>query len=238
MAGNQLITEIAAEARGLGWEPPGGIDHVTYVRRAVAVMWALSFELRGSGPSWLTHAYGKEADDLSPRLPGGRYQALLDEAMRHAPTLAANPLAYDLAVAAPSRWAAEVALLAEGRRRTGRAQSLIRSCARIQLAMTRNGVAPVGRASGRDGVAERLWVPIGRARANAARLRGDGRGRGLFLLAREAEIWRERESELLWGPLVSPARPVARRAGEGRAEPGPVGPVGPVDEIDDEGWGG
>jgi hypothetical protein len=211
MSGNTMISEIVAEARLLGWEPPGGIDHVTYARRAVAVMWALNFELRQSGPTWLEHAYRQEADDLSPRLPFGLQGVLGLARAYHERALVASPLATDLAVAAPSRWAAEVALLAEGRRRTGRAQGLIRSCARIQRAMTRHGVAPVGRASGRDGVAVNVWLPLGRARADATRLRDDGRGRGLFLLAREAEIWRERESELLWDPLVSPARPLGRR---------------------------
>jgi hypothetical protein len=221
--GNPLLTEIAAGARLLGWERPGGIDHVEYARRAVAVMWALAFELRRTGPSWLKHVYWEEADDLSPRLPFGRYQAVLDEALRRAPTLAANPLAYDLAIAAPSRWAAEASLLAEDRRRTGCAQSLVRSCARIQAACVRHGVEPVALAGARQGEEE----TDGTGRAYATRLRDDGRGRGLYLLARETEILREGEALDLWGPIVSPARPLGRRAGEGSSE---------FDEFGDEGW--
>jgi hypothetical protein len=207
MARNGLLAEIAAGARLLGWERPAGIDHVEYVRRAVCGMWALHFALRASArPPWLAHAYFQEANDL---LPANKLDRSRDLADLYGDLWA-------LALVAPSRWAMEVALLALDRRRTGRAQSLVRACSRIQMAMERHGVDPIGRAG-----------------EHATRLRDDGRTRGLFLLPRETEILRESDDLWIWGGGVSlaPARP---SSGGGDAYAG--GEDGSGLEEDLEGW--
>lgn len=172
---NPMVAEVAAAARLLGQKPPE-IDHVEYVRWATRGMVALEIVLRVVGPTWLEYAYK---------------QAVFDMTRRQGRTVRVQPLGgldgedvdpADLrfvAQVAPSRWPGEAALKAASARRVGRVIKLIRACHRIQLAMERNGVTPVGRAT---------------------RVGDDGRTRGLFLAIRETEIWRESERFPLWGP--------------------------------------
>jgi hypothetical protein len=206
MARNQLITDLAAEAKRLGWSPPDDLDHVEYVYRALRAMH--TFAEAGDADGWLVHAYSQEYRDLNrsfktrwePLIPPGDGSGLLA-----------------LALEAPAIWAAEVALLANGRRRTGQAQKLIGSCRRIQLSMVRHGVDSVGR-----------WGE------RATPIRDDVRARGLFLLARGTE--REEEDwSLFWGVAVAgaDARTTTREYATGAGDGGPG-------ELDDdamiEGW--
>lgn len=194
MSGNHMLAEIAAGARLLGWSAPLGIDHTDYAKQAVLGMWAITLNLRAEDwrdARWLEHAYAQEARDLSKvRTRPDSLIPSLD-----GPDVVPIDLLL-LAYSAPSRWAMEVALLADGRRRTGRAQRLVESCRRIQLAMTRHGVDPVGRD----------------ASERATRLRDDGRARGLYLLSREAERMKMSDSFDLWGSSLSSAdaRPTTR----------------------------
>jgi hypothetical protein len=185
MAENQTLTEIAAEARALGWERRTDLDHVRYVSLASYQMLVIATALAAAdGPRWLTHAYQRESQSYPP--PGIGWWKLVIP-----PTLL--PV---VARATPSRWAAEVAVLAEGRRRTGRAMKLLGSCRRIQLAMVRHGMTPLGRAT----------APID----------GDDRTRPSFLLPRETEIEREDGWTRFWGGDEGGGSPGAA-ASRGRA---------------------
>lgn len=204
MTTNQLVEEVAAGARLLGQKPPD-IDHVEYVRWATRGMVALEIVLRVVGPPWLRYAYEQAVSDMTKRQ--GRIVRVQPLGGLDGPDVDPSDLRL-VAQVAPSRWPGEAALKARGGRRVGRVVKLVRACHRIQLAMERNGVTPVGRAT---------------------RVGDDGRTRGLFLLPRETEIWRESERFPLWGPVgtAAPARATTPKR-DGR---------GVEDEGWDEGWG-
>jgi hypothetical protein len=181
MAKNQLLDALAADAASLGWSAPTGIDHIIYTARAVRGMRTLA-TVEPWAPRALRWTYAKEADDLDP--PG----------LATGWDWSGEGVEY-VAIAAPRRWAAEVALLAAGRRRTGRAQKLVQACWRIQMSMVRAGIDPVGRQG-----------------ARATPIRDDGRTRQPLLLARETELERERDWNNFWqirpgGEAASRARP-------------------------------
>jgi len=188
------LDQIKTAAEGHGWTAPLGTDHVLYVAHAVRGLRTLAdggpaLAPRERGLWW---AYAKEARDLDP-------DGLCGLAPDGLAGLDADEVLW-LALYAPARMAAEVALLAAGRRRTGRAQKLTRRCRRIQLAADRHGHGPVGRAG-----------------ARGAYVGGDGRTRGLFLLAREERSREEEAWSRFWavceGGRHADVRPSPRQRG-------------------------
>jgi hypothetical protein len=158
-----LLDALAADATSLGWSAPTGTEHVEYVCRATRGLRALA---EAEVPAWMAHAYSQEYRDLKSRT---NWEPLL---------IPPGCSPYRLGMLAPMIWPAEVALLAAGRRRTGRAEKLIRSCRRIQLAAARNCAPPVAR---------------------VAYERDDGRTRLSIDLLRETELEREESWPLFWG---------------------------------------
>jgi hypothetical protein len=186
----RLIDTVAERAAELGWSRPAGADHVLYVSHAVRALRTLA----DAGPTAvpaaraLWWAYTKESGELDPDGLCGLAPAAVEG-------LDSDGVLW-LAEYAPGRLAVEVALLAAGRRRTGRALKLLNGCRRIQMAGERSGVAPVGRARGRG-----------------AYVGDDGRARGLFVLARGGELEREDVWSDFWQAVtggVASARPSSR----------------------------
>jgi hypothetical protein len=154
MAGNQLITDLAAEARKLGWERDLSVDHIDLVNRAAYQMGLIALALKNAaGPRYLAHVYATEA---ARQRPAGYawWNVLIPPSILR-----------DVAYGSPARWVAEIAVAAEGRRRTGGAVVVLGSCWRIQRAILRHGEVPLGRATTRvsDGVRVRQFHILSRA---------------------------------------------------------------------------
>jgi hypothetical protein len=164
--GSELVEDVERAAREAGWDGSvaAGVDHVDFARHVAGQARALSWELRFQVGTarWLLHAYlvlGREL--ASGGLP--EYAVDPDNDVRK------------LALTMPGIWIPQAGIVARGIARW-RAVSVIRSCSRLQMAMIRNGVTPVGRAT---------------------RVRDDGRTRSVYLLVRGEELEREIEKSFL-----------------------------------------
>jgi hypothetical protein len=193
-----FVEGVAIAAREAGYARPTGVDHVEYVEHVVRAMRGLATVL--PGPRWLTYAYEKRAEDAEGGTPvRGILVPGLDEDL--------SVLAY----AAPARWVGEVALLAERKRRTGRALRLIVAISRLQNDMIRHDETPVGRAT-----------PI----------RDDVRLRDVFLLVREKEIEKElSKSRFFFDSPEAVSRAQTRGAGAPERAP-----ASEADGLDYGGW--
>jgi hypothetical protein len=165
--GSELVEDVERAAREAGWDGSvaAGVDHVDFARHVAGQARALEFELQivRARERWLLHGYQMLIHEIGLSGVPNRYAVDPDNDVRK------------LALTMPGIWIPQAGIVARGIARW-RAVSVIRSCSRLQMAMIRNGVTPVGRAT---------------------RVRDDGRTRSVYLLVRGEELEREIEKSFL-----------------------------------------